>query len=140
MAFCGLAYLQMLPEWAYKQSQSHNQLSKLVILLKIKTIVQLRMTTSSPQAIDIDYVANLARITLTEEEKSLFTEQLGDILKYMEKLQSVDVTDVEPMAHAFSVYNVWREDEPQPSLSPEDALQNAPAQRDRQIVVPKVVE
>ena len=98
------------------------------------------MTEPDNQPIDIDYVANLARIALTPEEKTLFTDQLGDVLTYIKKLQSVDVSGVEPMAHASPVFNVWREDEPEASLPPEVALRNAPAQRDQQVVVPKVVE
>ena len=56
------------------------------------------------------------------------------------KLKQVDVTGVEPMAHAAPVFNVWREDVAQPGLSVEQALRNAPAQRQNMVVVPKVVE
>jgi aspartyl-tRNA(Asn)/glutamyl-tRNA(Gln) amidotransferase subunit C len=59
--------------------------------------------------IDIDYVANLARLDMTEEEKSKLGSQLDDILGYFDKLNSVDVEGVEPMAHAHRVANVWRE-------------------------------
>ena len=90
--------------------------------------------------IDLEYVANLARITLTTAEKARFTQQLGDILHYVEKLKQVDVAGVEPMAHASPVFNVWGADAVQPGLSVESALRNAPAQRDHLIVMPKVVE
>lgn len=90
--------------------------------------------------IDIEYVANLARLALTDAEKQKFARQLGDILHYVEKLKQVDVTGIEPMAHASPVFNVWQEDQPQPGLAVEAALRNAPEQRDHQIVVPKVVE
>jgi aspartyl-tRNA(Asn)/glutamyl-tRNA(Gln) amidotransferase subunit C len=90
--------------------------------------------------IDIDYVANLARLALTEAEKEMFSRQLGDVLRYIEKLSAVDVSQVEPTAHAFPVANVWAEDVPQPGLPVEAALKNAPAQRDNMIVVPVVVE
>ena len=90
--------------------------------------------------IDIDYVATLARIELSEEEKSRFSAQLVDILDYFERLKAVDVSGIEPSAHAFPVYNVWQEDAVEPGFSPEQALLNAPARRDGQIVVPKVVE
>ena len=89
---------------------------------------------------DIDYVAALARLDLTAEEKQKFSAQLSDILGYFQKIKDVDVTGVEPMAHAFPVHNVWDEDEEGPCLSVEAALSNAPAKRDNQIVVPKVVE
>jgi len=89
---------------------------------------------------DIDYVANLARLALTDGEKEKFSRQLGDILHYVEKLKQVDVAGVEPMAHASPVFNVWQEDVARPGLAVDAALHNAPEQRDQQIVVPKVVE
>ncbi len=91
-------------------------------------------------AINIEYVANLARIALTAAEKEKFSRQLGDILHYVEKLEQVDVTGVEPMAHASPVFNVWAADIARPGLPVEQALQNAPTQRDHLIVLPKVVE
>jgi aspartyl-tRNA(Asn)/glutamyl-tRNA(Gln) amidotransferase subunit C len=94
----------------------------------------------SQTAIDIDYVANLARLDLTPEEKARFTTQLGDILAYFEKLNAVDVAGVEPMAHAFPVFNVLDDDVEEPGFTVAEALRNAPAQRDNQILVPKVVE
>ena len=95
---------------------------------------------ASPSDINIDYVANLARLALTAQEKETFSRQLGDVLHYIEKLREVDVAQVEPTAHAFPVFNVWAEDVPQPGLPVDVALKNAPAQRDNMIVVPKVVE
>lgn len=95
--------------------------------------------TDTPN-IDIDYVANLARLALTSEEKPVITRQLGDVLAYIEKLKEVDVSGVEPTAHAFDVHNVWAADVAQPGLPVEDVLRNAPASRDNMIVVPKVVE
>lgn len=95
---------------------------------------------ASPSDIDINYVANLARLALSDAEKETFSRQLGDVLRYIEKLGEVDVAQVEPTAHAFPVFNVWAEDLPQPGLPVEVALKNAPAQRDDMIVVPVVVE
>jgi aspartyl-tRNA(Asn)/glutamyl-tRNA(Gln) amidotransferase subunit C len=95
---------------------------------------------SAESDLNIDYVANLARLALTSEEKARYARQLGDILHYVEKLKQVDVTGVEPMAHAAPVFNVWREDVAQPGLSVEQALRNAPVKRENMIVVPKVVE
>lgn len=95
---------------------------------------------SKPHTIDIDYVANLARIALTEEEKTLFSGQLDQVLTYIEKLNTVDVSEVEPMAHAFALTNVWGEDKAASPLPVETALKNAPAARDNMVVVPKVVE
>jgi aspartyl-tRNA(Asn)/glutamyl-tRNA(Gln) amidotransferase subunit C len=90
--------------------------------------------------LDLAYVANLARLALTDAERQKFSRQLGDILRYVEKLKQVDVTGVEPMAHASPVFNVWQADLAHPGLPVESALRNAPAQRDHLIVVPKVVE
>jgi aspartyl-tRNA(Asn)/glutamyl-tRNA(Gln) amidotransferase subunit C len=94
----------------------------------------------TPTDLNIDHVAHLARIALTPEEKAKFSAQLGDVLAYIEQLKKVDVTGVEPTAHAFPVYNVWADDVAQPGLPVEAALKNAPAQRNNMIVVPKVVE
>ena len=91
--------------------------------------------------IDIDYVANLARLDMTEEEKLKLGSQLDDILGYFDKLNSVDVEGVEPMAHAHRVANVWREgDQPGVTYAPEILIGMAPDHRDNQVVVPKVVE
>ena len=90
--------------------------------------------------LNIDHVANLARLSLTPEEKTKFAQQLGDVLHHIEQLGKLDVTGVEATAHAFPLYNVWQEDVAKPGLPVERALQNAPAQRDNMIVVPKVVE
>lgn len=95
---------------------------------------------TQPTALDIDRVAQLARITLTADEKIKFSQQLGDVLHHIEQLAKVDVTGIEPTAHAFPVENVWADDVARPGLTAEQALQNAPAQRDHMIVVPKVVE
>lgn len=90
--------------------------------------------------LNIDHVAKLARLALTPEEKEKFSAQLGDILSYIEHLKEVDVSQVEATAHAFPLYNVWREDVPKEGLPVEKALMNAPAQRDNMVIVPKVVE
>jgi len=94
----------------------------------------------APAELDIDHVAKLARLALTPEEKAKFAQQLGDVLHHIEQLSKVDVSGVEPTAHAFPIYNVWADDVAKPGLPVEAALRNAPAQRDNMIVVPKVVE
>jgi aspartyl-tRNA(Asn)/glutamyl-tRNA(Gln) amidotransferase subunit C len=94
----------------------------------------------SPTDLNIDHVAYLARLALTPEEKAKFATQLGDVLTYIEQLKKVDVSGVEPTAHAYPVFNVWADDVAQPGLPVELALKNAPAQRNNMIVVPKVVE
>lgn len=90
--------------------------------------------------IDIDYVAKLARLELTPEEKRTLSTQLEQVLGHMQLLNAVDTEGVEPTAHAFHLENVLDEDEPAPTLTPDEALRNAPARRDNYVVVPKVVE
>ena len=90
--------------------------------------------------IDVKYVAHLARLSLSPEEERKIGAQLGNILGYIEKLKEVDVSGVEPTAHAFPLVNVTRPDEVRPSLSNEDALRNAPSQANGLFMVPKIVE
>lgn len=90
--------------------------------------------------IDIDHVAMLARLALTPAEKETFSRQIADVLHHIRQLEQVDVTGVEPTAHAFPIHNVWAEDVAKPGLPVASALRNAPAQRDNMIAVPKVVE
>ena len=90
--------------------------------------------------IDIKYVAHLARIALTPDEEKKLASQLGNILGYIEKLRELDVSQVEPTAHAVPLVNVTRADEIRPSLSHEEALRNAPKQAGGLFVVPQIVE
>jgi aspartyl-tRNA(Asn)/glutamyl-tRNA(Gln) amidotransferase subunit C len=90
--------------------------------------------------IDVKYVAHLARLALSPEEEKQFGAQLGSVLGYIEKLKEVDVTAVEPTAHAFPLVNVTRPDEVRPSLSQEEILANAPAHANGLFLVPKIVE
>lgn len=90
--------------------------------------------------IDVKYVAHLARLSLTPEEETKLSAQLGNILGYIEKLRELDVTNVEPTAHAVPMVNVTRTDEVRPSLPHEDALRNAPKQSGGLFIVPKIVE
>ena len=89
---------------------------------------------------DVKYIAHLARLSLTPEEEQKIGAQLSSVLGYIEKLKEVDVSGVEPTAHAFPLVNVTRPDEIRPSLSHEDALRNAPAQANGLFIVPKIVE
>ena len=89
---------------------------------------------------DIKYVANLARIALTPDEEAKLGSQLDDILGYVKKLEELDVTGVEPMAHAVPLTNVLRADEVRPSIPQEAALANAPKQANGLFIVPKIVE
>ncbi|WP_317259172.1 Asp-tRNA(Asn)/Glu-tRNA(Gln) amidotransferase subunit GatC [Paenibacillus sp. J5C2022] len=89
---------------------------------------------------DVEHVANLARLELSDAEKEQFTGQLNAILKYAEKLNELDTDGVEPTSHVLNVTNVMREDVVKPSLPIEKVLQNAPDEEDGQIKVPAVLE
>ncbi len=90
--------------------------------------------------IDVSYVAELARLELSDAEKALFQEQLGKIVDYVDKISEVDVTDVEPMMHGRRLVNVFREDVERPSLDRETALKNAPKRVGDEFLLPKIVE
>ena len=90
--------------------------------------------------LDVEYMANLARISLSNEEKELFQSQMGSILEYINLLDELDTEGVEPMPHAVRVENVFRDDVPVPSMERADFLKNAPAQISNLINVPKIIE
>jgi len=93
----------------------------------------------SQPAIDVRYVANLARLELSEEEIATFQPQLEAILKHVETLSQLDVTGIDPTSYPAPVFDRMRNDEAHESLQPEAVLQNAPDQAQGQIRVPKVV-
>ena len=88
----------------------------------------------------VRWVANLARLKLTPAELELMTGQLNRIVEYVNQLQSVNTDGVEPLAHALDVANVFRADEPEPSLPTDAALANAPKRRDDFYAVPAVLD
>ena len=90
--------------------------------------------------IDVNYVAHLARLSLSAEEAEKFGAQLGSVLGYIEKLKEIDVSGIEPTAHAFPLINVTRPDQVRPSMNHEEALSNAPAKANGLFLVPKIVE
>jgi len=90
--------------------------------------------------LDVRDVARLARIELTDEETATFQAQLGSVLEYVEQLGKLDVSDVEPTAHANPVFNVFREDSPRPGLERAAVLANAPHAANNLVVVTKVIE
>lgn len=87
---------------------------------------------------DVEHVAKLARLDLSEEEKEKFTKQLGDVLKYVEQMNEVDTTGVKPMAHAFDFVNVMREDEVHYEQSKAELMKNAPEDENGFFKVPKI--
>lgn len=89
---------------------------------------------------DVLHIAKLAKLKLTEEEISLFQQQLSRILDYFRQLEKLDTENVAPMKHIVEVHNVLRADEPRPSVPVSTALKNAPRRRGDYFEVPKVVE
>ena len=96
--------------------------------------------TENTGQINVAYVAHLARLHLSDEERAKFQRQLDDILAHVNELKSVDVSGVEPTAHAIPVTNVFRADEPRPGIAHDAALNNAPNQKAGQFFVPKIIE
>ncbi len=88
----------------------------------------------------VEKVAKLARLDLSEQELTEFTGQLSSILEYIEKLNELDTDSVEPLAHCLPVHNVFRDDVVIPSLDVDSALKNAPASFDNHFKVPKVLD
>ena len=94
------------------------------------------------QTIDLDlvrHIGRLSRIELTDEQAEMFRVQLASILDYFGKLQELDTAGVEPMAHAVEISNVFADDSPGKSLTPEEALANAPQRDGDFFKVPKVI-
>ncbi len=92
-----------------------------------------------PVEIDIEHVARLARLALTDEEKERLRAQLGAILEHAARVGEVATADVPPTAYAIPRANVLRPDEPAPTLSHEDALTGAPEAEDGRFRVPRIV-
>lgn len=89
---------------------------------------------------DVEYLAHLARMELSSEELKRFTVELAEILEYVEKLKSAATQGVPPTSHVLALANVFREDEVRPSLSPEEALANAPSAEGAFFKVPRIID
>ena len=89
---------------------------------------------------EVDHVAKLARLELSEQEKEKLTDQLSNILTYVEKMSELDTKGVEPTSHVLDISNVMRDDAPGESLSQERALGNAPDKAAGHYKVPKIIE
>jgi aspartyl-tRNA(Asn)/glutamyl-tRNA(Gln) amidotransferase subunit C len=89
---------------------------------------------------EIEHIALLARLSLSEEEKEMFGSQLSSILDYMEKMNELDTKTVQPTSHVLSLYNVMRDDVPRSSIPRNDAFSNAPAHTEKFYRVPKIIE
>lgn len=89
---------------------------------------------------DVEKIAHLARLELTEAEKKQYLEQLSAILDYAERLNELDLTDIPPTSHAIAQQNIMRSDTAEPSLPLDDLLFNAPQQKENQFVVQAVLD
>ena len=89
---------------------------------------------------DVEKIAHLARLELTEAEKKQYLEQLSAILDYAERLNELDLTDIPPTSHAIAQQNIMRPDVAEPSLPMDDLLHSAPQQKDNQFVVQAVLD
>ncbi len=88
---------------------------------------------------DVEHIAWLARLALTDEEKRKFSHQLSSILEHAGKISKLDLKGVPPTSHAVPISNVFREDAAGQDLSQEEALSNAPKKENGAFVVPKIV-
>lgn len=88
---------------------------------------------------DVEHVAWLARLALTDEEKDMFTRQLSQILEHAGKIAELDTSKIPPTSHVLPMKNVFREDETRPCLSREEALSNAPARERGMLKIPKII-
>lgn len=88
----------------------------------------------------VEHVALLARVGITEEDVDRFSHQLSDVLDYFERLQEVDTENVPPTSHTLALHNIMREDEPQAPLGADEILANAPDTKDGRIRVRAILE
>lgn len=88
---------------------------------------------------EVEHVALLARLTLSEDEKAKFCDQLSSILNYADTLNVLPTDDVEPLTHILTTYNVFRTDQVKPSMDRDEMLANAPVAEDGQYKVPKII-
>ncbi|MCK4777563.1 MAG: Asp-tRNA(Asn)/Glu-tRNA(Gln) amidotransferase subunit GatC [Actinomycetia bacterium] len=88
---------------------------------------------------DVEHIALLARLALTEEEKEKFREQLSQVLDHADKIAQLDTKNIIPTSHVLPIENVFREDKETECFSKEEALSNAPEKEDGAFVVPKIV-
>jgi aspartyl-tRNA(Asn)/glutamyl-tRNA(Gln) amidotransferase subunit C len=88
---------------------------------------------------EVEHIAELARLSLSAEEKARYREQLSAILDYAARLQALDTSGIPPTSSVLPAYSVLREDEPRPSLSLEDLLRNAPVTESNQFRVPPIL-
>lgn len=89
---------------------------------------------------EVRHVANLARLALDDGELAQLREQLERILGYAEQIGEVVSEDIVATSHAYPLHNVWRDDEPRPSLPPDEARATGPAIEDGRFRVPRIID
>jgi len=89
---------------------------------------------------EVEHIAELARLRLSDDEKARYREQLSDILDYAARLKAVDTSEISPTSSVLPARSVLREDKPRPGLSLEEALRNAPETEKNQFRVPPILE
>lgn len=88
---------------------------------------------------EVEHVALLARLSLSDDEKEVFSRQLSSILEYVDQLNELETDDVEPLTHILPLYNVFRDDAVRPGSPREEILSNAPFLEENQYKVPKIM-
>jgi aspartyl-tRNA(Asn)/glutamyl-tRNA(Gln) amidotransferase subunit C len=88
---------------------------------------------------DVEHIAKLANLEFTDAEKNKYTQQMNQMLAYVEQMNKLDTGDVEPLSHVIELSNVFRADEAKQGISTEDALRNAPSKDEHFFKVPKVI-
>jgi len=88
---------------------------------------------------DVEHIAKLAKLEFTDAEKEKFTHQMNQILEYVEQMNKLDTSQVEPLSHVIELSNVFRADEVKQGVSTEEALKNAPSRTEEFFKVPKVI-
>ena len=88
---------------------------------------------------EVEHIAKLAKLEFTDAEKEKFTHQLNQILEYVEQMNKLDTSHVEPLSHVIELSNVFRVDEVKQGVSTEEALKNAPSKTEEFFKVPKVI-
>lgn len=88
---------------------------------------------------EVEHVATLAKLNLSEKELAKMTDQLDTILSYVAKLDELDTAGVVPTTHVFDINNAYREDEVEPSLTQAEALVNGPQENGEAFVVPRII-
>ncbi|HVN48293.1 MAG TPA: Asp-tRNA(Asn)/Glu-tRNA(Gln) amidotransferase subunit GatC [Bacteroidota bacterium] len=88
---------------------------------------------------DVEHIAQLAKLEFSDAEKKTFTHQMNQILEYIEQLNRLDTSKIEPLSHVIELQNVFREDKTTPSTPTDEALKNAPSRTEEFFKVPKVI-